>query len=164
MTNVQERLGELAIELPVLGAPRYAYEASARWDDTLWVSGQISRTASGEILRGRLGDTTAVAEGIIAAETCALNLLARINEAVGLENVEQVLKVNIWIASSPDFVDQPTVADGASLLLRAVLGDAGGHARTALPAHVLPQGALVELDATIAIRGDGVRRNNRGLR
>ncbi|ONM46741.1 RidA family protein [Nocardia donostiensis] len=153
MTDIQERLAALAIELPVLGAPRYAYEASVRWENMLWVSGQISRTASGEILRGCVGDTVAVAEGISAAETCALNLLARINEAVGLENVAQVLKLNIWVASSPDFVDQPTVADGASRLLHTVLGDAGRHARTALPSHVLPQGALVELDATIAVRG-----------
>lgn len=153
MTGIQERLAALAIELPVLGAPRYAYEASVRWENMLWVSGQISRTASGEILRGCVGGTVAVAEGISAAETCALNLLARINEAVGLENVAQVLKLNIWVASSPDFVDQPTVADGASRLLHTVLGDAGRHARTALPAHVLPQGALVELDATIAVRG-----------
>ncbi|WP_280436877.1 RidA family protein [Nocardia carnea] len=151
MTDVKQRLETLSLELPVLGAPRYAYEATTRWGDLLWISGQISRTATGDILRGRLGDTATVEEGIAAAETAALNLLARMNDAVGLENIQQILKLDIHIASSPEFVDQPTVADGASRLLRTVLGDAGRHARTALPAHVLPQGALVELDATVAV-------------
>ncbi|MEV5541288.1 RidA family protein [Saccharopolyspora shandongensis] len=150
--TVQERLKALSIELPVLGAPRYAYEATVRCGDLLYVSGQISRTASGEILQGCLGDNATVADGVTAARTSALNLLARIHDAVGLGNVQQVLKLNAWATSSRDFVDQPTVIDGASQLLLDVLGDAGRHARTALPAHVLPQGALVELDATIALR------------
>ncbi|MBF6350988.1 MULTISPECIES: RidA family protein [Nocardia] len=152
MTDVKERLAELSLELPVLGAPRYAYEATTRWGDILWISGQISRTAAGDILRGHLGDTATLEEGIAAAETAALNLLARMNDAVGLANIQQILKLDIHIASTREFVDQPTVADGASRLLRQVLGDAGRHARTALPAHVLPQGALVELDATVAVR------------
>lgn len=150
--TVQERLKALSIELPVLDAPRYAYEATVRCGDLLYVSGQISRTASGEILQGCLGDNATVADGVTAARTSALNLLARIHDAVGLGNVQQVLKLNAWATSSRDFVDQPTVIDGASQLLLDVLGDAGRHARTALPAHVLPQGALVELDATIALR------------
>lgn len=154
MTDMTERLDALSLELPVLGPPRYAYEATTRWGEMLWISGQISRTAAGEILRGRLGDTATVEDGIAAAETAALNLLARMNDAVGLANIRQVLKLDIHIASSREFVDQPTVADGASRLLRNVLGEAGRHARTALAAHVLPQGALVELDATVAVRAD----------
>ncbi|WP_329391224.1 RidA family protein [Streptomyces sp. NBC_01716] len=153
MTDVQERLKALSIELPVLGPPRYAYEATTRWGNLLFVSGQISRTGSGETLRGRLGEDATVADGVTAARTAALNLLARVDDAVGLDKVERILKLNAWAASSPTFVDQPSVIDGASRLLLDVLGDAGRHARTALPSHVLPQGALVELDATIAIRG-----------
>ncbi|MEU1982338.1 RidA family protein [Nocardia sp. NPDC019395] len=154
MTDVRERLRALSLELPVLGAPKYSYEPTTRWGNLLWVSGQISRTASGEILRGRVGQDASLEDGRAAAETSALNLLARVDDAVGLENVEQILKLDIWVASAPDFTDQPSVAEGASQLLRSVLGDAGRHARTALPTHVLPQGALVELDATIAVRGE----------
>ncbi|WP_328392957.1 RidA family protein [Nocardia sp. NBC_00416] len=152
MTEVKERLAALSLELPVLGAPQYAYEATTRWGDLLWVSGQISRTATGEILGGRMGENATREDGVAAAETSALNLLARIDEAVGLDNVAQVLKLDIWVASAADFVDQPSVAEGASRLLLAVLGDAGRHARTALPTQVLPKGALVELDATVAVR------------
>lgn len=63
----------------------------------------------------------------------------------------QILKLNVWVNSSDDFIQQPQVADGASQLLEAVLGEAGKHARTALPTNTLPQGALVELDAVVAV-------------
>ncbi|MDX2917012.1 MULTISPECIES: RidA family protein [Streptomyces] len=152
MTAVRERLRALSIELPTLGPPRYAYEATSHWGGLLYVSGQISRSASGEVLRGRLGEDATVGDGVVAARAAALNLLARVEEAIGLDRA-RVLKLNAWAASAPSFVDQPTVIDGASQLLIDVLGDHGRHARTALPTQVLPQGALVELDATIAIRG-----------
>ncbi|MEL7991253.1 RidA family protein [Streptomyces albidoflavus] len=152
MTTVRERLKALSIELPDLGPPRYAYEATSRWGDVLYVSGQISRTASGEVLLGRLGEDATPADGVLAARTAALNLLARIEQSIGLEQA-RVLKLNAWAASAPDFVDQPTVIDGASHLLIDVLGDHGRHARTALPTQALPQGALVELDATVAVLG-----------
>lgn len=152
-TEVRRRLAELSLELPVLGPPKYAYEPAVLAGDLLYVSGQISRTGAGEILGGRLGDTAGVADGIAAARVSALNLLARIDDAVGLENVVRVLKLNAWVASTADAINQPEVVDGASKLLIDVLGDAGRHARTALPAPVLPQGALVELDVTVAVRG-----------
>lgn len=150
--DIRRRLAELSLELPVLGPPKYAYEPVTRCGEVLYVSGQISRTATGEILGGRLGADAEVADGIAAARVSALNLLSRIDHAVGLENVVQVLKLNAWVASTTEAVDQPEVVDGASQLLIDVLGDAGRHARTALPAPSLPQGALVELDATVAIR------------
>lgn len=150
--RIRERLAERSLELPVLGPPRYAYEPAVLCGDVLHVSGQISRTAAGELLGGTLGEDATTDDGVAAARVCALNLLARMHEAVGLANVRRVVKLNAWVASSRDFVDQPTVVDGASQLLRDVLGDAGGHARTALAVHVLPQGALVEIDAVVAVR------------
>lgn len=151
-SGIRERLAELSLQLPVLEPPRHAYEPAVRAGDVLHVSGQISRTATGEVLGGRLGEDADVATGIAAARVSALNLLARVDEAVGLENVVRIVKVNAWVASGPGATEQPAVADGASQLLVAVLGDAGRHARTALPTHVLPQGALVEIDATVLVR------------
>lgn len=151
-SDIRRRLTQLSLELPAPGPPKYAYEPVTRHGEVLYVSGQISRTPTGEILGGRLGADAATADGIAAARVSALNLLARIEGAVGLENVVQVLKLNAWVASTREAVHQPEVVDGASQLLIAVLGDAGRHARTALAAPNLPQGALVELDATVAVR------------
>lgn len=144
-------LAERNLSLPDLGSPAYAYEAWTKHRDTLYLSGQISRTADGYVLTGRAGADATTADASAAAEVAALNLLARIDQAVGLENVRQVLKLNVWIASDASFTDQPTAAEAASQLLLDVLGHAGRHARTTLPTHVLPKNALVELEAIVAV-------------
>ncbi len=147
-----ERLTSLGLTLPKLGAPAYAYEATTRHADLLFVSGQISRNDDGTIFSGTIEPDDAPEVGWTAARLAALNLLTRIDQAVGLEHVQRILKLNVWIASSDSFTDQPSVAEGASQLLVDVLGTAGAHARTALPVHVLPKGALVELDAIVAVK------------
>ena len=57
------------------------------------MSGQISRASPNQVLTGRVGDDATVADASAAAEAAVLNLLARINEAIGLANVRQVLKL-----------------------------------------------------------------------
>ncbi|MBB5156121.1 RidA family protein [Saccharopolyspora phatthalungensis] len=146
-----DRLHRLGLELPPAQAPKYAYEPTTRFGDLLFVSGQISRAADGKIVTGTAGGSATLDEAIEAARICALNLLARLHSSVGLDNVAQVLKLNGYVASDPQFVDQPTVIDGASTLLREVLGAAGRHARTALAAPVLPASALVEIEAIVAV-------------
>lgn len=145
------RLARRNLVLPKPGAPAYSYEAFTRHRDTLYLSGQISRAADSRVLSDRVGVDADVDEAAAAAEIAALNLLARLDQAVGLDRVRQLLKLNVWVASGVDFTDQPAVAEAASTILRDVLGDAGRHARTALPAHVLPKNALVELDAVVAV-------------
>ena len=60
--------------------------------------------------------------------------------------------MTVFVASTPDFVDHPKVANGASELLVEVLGDAGKHARAAVGVASLPLGACVEVALTAAVR------------
>ncbi len=147
-----DRLTAQGLTLPSLGAPAFTYEATTQHADLLYVSGQISRNHDGVILSGTLEPGHAPEAGLVAARVAALNLLARIDQAVGLERVKQILKLNIWVSSSRNFTDQPAIAEGASQLLIDVLEAAGAHARTALPAQVLPKGAMIELDAIVAVK------------
>lgn len=147
-----DRLAALGLALPNPPRPAYAYEATTQHADLLYVSGQISRNDDGTILCGTIEPGHSPEAGRTAARVAALNLLARIDQVVGLERIVQILKLNVWVASSDRFTDQPAIAEGASQLLIDVLGAAGAHARTALPAHVLPKGALIELDATVAVK------------
>lgn len=151
MSEIEERLRTSGITLPKLPSPAYAYVPFAKNGNTLYLSGQISRTPSGDILGGSVGKDATVEDATGAARVAAINLLARIEEAVGLENVKQILKLTVWVNSDDAFHDQPSVADGASTLLVDILGEAGRHARTALPSNTLPKSALVELDAVIAV-------------
>ena len=46
------------------------------------------------------------------------------------------------------------MADAASDLLHRVFGDAGVHVRTAVGVYQLPKNASVELEMTVAAKGD----------
>jgi enamine deaminase RidA (YjgF/YER057c/UK114 family) len=77
-------------------------------------------------------------------------------EAGDLDAIAQVIKVLVFVASAPDFTDQPQVGNGASQLLRDVFGDAGQHARSAVGVAVLPLDAPVEVE--LIVRAQAVPR------
>jgi enamine deaminase RidA (YjgF/YER057c/UK114 family) len=69
-----------------------------------------------------------------------------------LNPVERIVKLNVFVNCTADFTAQPEVADGASSLMVALFGDAGRHARAAVGVAALPRGAMVEIDAIVAVR------------
>lgn len=149
--DISARLSERGLELPDATAPNFAYEATTQWGSLLFVSGQIPRRNGVIEFTGSMDDGRDMDEGIRAAELCALNVLAQVENAVGLERVDRLLKVNGYVASAPDFFRQPVVIDGASKLFQAVLGERGKHARTALGVGMLPANSLVEVEAVFAL-------------
>ena len=86
------------------------------------------------------------------AKVCALNLLAQMEAAVGLDNVEQVAQVTGFVLSADGFGEQPKVLNAASELLADVLGDAGKHTRAALGVNALPFSVTVEIAAIVVVR------------
>jgi len=68
-----------------------------------------------------------------------------------LSLVRRVVKVVGFVASAPDFVDQPGVVNGASELLGDVFGDAGRHARSAVGVAVLPKDVPVEVELVVEV-------------
>jgi enamine deaminase RidA (YjgF/YER057c/UK114 family) len=105
------------------------------------------------LLTGRLGQDVSLEQGQKAAQACGLMLLAQARAALGsLDRIERVVKLGAFISSTPDFTDQPKVANGASELMIMAFGDAGRHARSAVGVPVLPLGAAVEIDAVFAVR------------
>lgn len=147
----RERLAELGIALPEAAAPVAAYVPAVLAGNLLHVSGQVS-FEDGTLLTGRLGEDRDLAYGVRAARACGLMLLAQIDKAVGLERVERVVKLGVFVSSAPSFADQPRVADGASELMEQVFGEAGRHARAAVGVAALPLGAAVEIDAIVAVQ------------
>jgi enamine deaminase RidA (YjgF/YER057c/UK114 family) len=93
-----------------------------------------------------------VEEAQARARVCALNVLAQIDSAAGLDNVEQVTQLIGFVLSSESFGDQPKVLNGASDLLVDVLGEAGRHTRVALGANALPFSVTVEIAAVAVVR------------
>ena len=152
MTTVEEALAARKLKLPKAAAPVADYVPTVEANGLLFVSGQLP-FKDGEVMRGRLGEDTDVAGGQAAAEACALMIVAQLKAALGdLERVERIVRLGVFVASDPRFTDQPKVADGASSLMVALFGDRGRHARAAVGVPVLPRGAMVEIDAVVAVR------------
>jgi len=150
--SVEERLSELGIELPAPPQPIAIYRPAVRSGNMVYVSGQVAAGADGIIHPGTLGDGVSVEQGREAARGATINALAAANGLLGgLEGVKVVRLVG-YVASTPDFHDQPAVIDGASELLRDVLGEeAGVGARLALGVTSLPVRSPVEIELILEI-------------
>ncbi len=97
---------------------------------------------------------TVVIAPLTARELDELYALAVVEAALGsLDRIEQFLKVTGFVASGPDFAQQPRVIDGASRIFHDVFGEAGRHARSAIGVAALPHGAAVEIELCVAVAG-----------
>ncbi len=142
-----ERLTELGIELPSVPAPRWAYVPAVRTGNLVFVSGQIGVRDGAILYPGKLGAEVTVVQAQEAARLCAIQALAVVRQQVGsLAMVTRVVKSNVYVASASGFGEQPSVANGASDLLRDVFGDVGLGARAAIGVAELPMGASVEAE------------------
>ena len=145
--SIDARLTELGLTLPDAPAPAANYVPHVQSGNLLFVSGQISAGPDG-LIRGRLGADMDVAAGAAAARACGLALLAQARAAAGsLDQIARVVKLTGFVASTPEFTDQPEVINGCSDLMVEVFGDRGRHARAAVSAAALPRGVAVEIEA-----------------
>ncbi len=150
--SIVERLAQAGITLPSAPAPAANYVPAVRSGALLFVSGQISSGPDG-LIKGRLGADVTVEQGAAAARACGLALIAQAQAALGdLDRVVRVVKLTGFVASTPDFTDQPEVINGCSDLMVEVFGDAGKHARSAVGVYKLPLGFAVEIDAIIEVK------------
>jgi len=87
-----------------------------------------------------------------AARLAAINVLAQAADALegDLDRVTRVIKVNGFVASTPNFHQHPEVINGASELFVDVFGELGRHARAAIGCSSLPRGSSVEVEAIFA--------------
>ena len=151
MGGVEARLAKLGITLPEVVPPLAAYQPTARTGTLVFTAGQLP-ARDGEMLAvGKLGGDVSDEQGYECARQCALNALAAVKAEIGsLDDVKRVVKVVVFVASTPDFTGQPQVANGASDLLGEVFGEAGRHARSAVGVPVLPLDAPVEVEVVFS--------------
>jgi enamine deaminase RidA (YjgF/YER057c/UK114 family) len=156
LTTPHERLRELGLKLPAPPPPAASYVQTrlvpiGEGRALLYVAGQVSRDGE-QLLTGRCPDEVPVEEATQRARQCALNVLAQIEAAAGLDNVVAVGQVIGFVLSADGFGDQPKVLNGASELIVDVLGEAGKHTRAALGASALPLSVTVEIAAVAVVR------------
>jgi enamine deaminase RidA (YjgF/YER057c/UK114 family) len=149
--SIDAKLAELGLTLPAAAAPVAAYVPTVEAGGMLHLSGQLP-FRDGQVVTGRLGENLSLEEGQEAARLCGLMVLAQVRAALGgFDRVRRVVKLGVFVNSTPGFTDQPKVANGASELMADVFGEAGRHARAAVGVAALPLGAAVEVDAIIEL-------------
>lgn len=150
--QILDRIAELGLELPPPPKPVASYIPVRVAGGVAYVAGQVPMIDGAVMHPGRLGDPEAHVtpeEGAAAARRAALQALSALREALGsFEPLAGIAQVTVYLATAPDFVEHPQVANGASDLLVDILGEAGRHARAAVGMASLPLGASVEVAVT----------------
>ncbi len=152
--SAESRLKNRGITLPALPRPLGAYLPATRTGNLIFLSGVLPLVDGKLVFAGKLGSDLTVEEGYVAAKIACVNGLAILKSKLGsLERVKQVVKVTGYVASAPDFYDQPKVVNGASELLAEVFGKTGSHARAAVGCSSLPANSPVEIEMIVEVRG-----------
>ena len=143
----EARLRELGYELPDVPEPAGAYVPATRAGHLIFTAGQLPFAAGELRATGKVGAGVSLEEAQRAAGLCALNALAAAAAvAGGLDRIGRVVKVTGFVASAPEFNQQPEVVNGASGLIGEVFEEAGLHARSAVGVAELPLDAPVEVE------------------
>ena len=155
--DVEEKIKDLNITLPVPGEPIANYVPTVRFAETkntmlVYVSGTGPRKENGGYITGRLGEDMTIEEGYEAARLTGINILASIKKEIGdLNKIKRFVKVIGMVNSTSDFYQQPAVVNGFSDFIVEVFGDRGKHARSAVGMVSLPSNIAVEIEVVVEV-------------
>ena len=146
------RLSKLGIVLPAPPTPLGAYVESSDTVNLLFLSGTLPVVNRKLAIVGRLGEGLSVKEGREAARIASLNALAAAKEHLGnLDRLKKLVKLTVLIATTEQFTEHASVADGASDLFVQIFGPEAGHTRLVYGVQSLPVGAPVIVETIFEI-------------
>ncbi|PJZ48046.1 RidA family protein [Leptospira saintgironsiae] len=150
--SILEKIKSLGLELPPAPKAIAAYIPAIQTGNLVFTSGQLPLKDGKLMLTGTLGAGLSIDDVKAATEQAALNGLAAIAGVIGdLDKIKSIVKIGVFVSSSPDFIEQHLVANHASNLLLSIFGEAGRHARFAVGNSALPLGAPVEVEMTVSL-------------
>jgi enamine deaminase RidA (YjgF/YER057c/UK114 family) len=154
-TTAEDRLAKLGIHLPDAPTPFGAYVPAVQTGNLLFLSGMLATSGHSATIVGVVGKDLDVQAGRDAAHTAALNALALTKKHLGsLNRVTHVVRLGVYVASTPEFTEHAKVADGASELLRDILGEETVSSRLVIGIASLPLGSPVELEVILEVKMD----------
>jgi enamine deaminase RidA (YjgF/YER057c/UK114 family) len=149
--SILDKLASLGLALPAVPAPVAAYVNCVRSGNLLFLSGGLPIDGEKKVI-GKVPSEVSIEEAREGARMIILNRLAVIRDAIGsLDKVKQIVALNGFVNSAPDFFGHPQVINGASELLVELFGDKGKHSRTALGAAALPLNVAVEINLIVEV-------------
>ena len=154
MANIiDQKLKELNIELDDASVPAGSYVPYVITNNLVFISGQLPFIDGKLTIKGKVGDNVSLDDAVKMSEACAKALLSQLKAACNgnLDKVNKVVKLGGFVASAPNFTDQPKVINGASDLIVNIFGDKGKHSRFAVGVAALPLNVPVEIDGIFEI-------------
>ncbi len=147
--SFDKKILELGLKLPEAKAPAGNYVATKIVGKLLYISGQISISDDGKLIKGKIGKDLTTEQGYDAAKRCGLSIIAQAKIACSndLSKIKSCVKLTGFVNSTEEFTEQPKVINGASDLIASIFGDSGMHTRAAVSTNSLPLGVSVEVDA-----------------
>lgn len=152
--TVEAAVAAQGLTLPAIPRPRGTFLPWSRMGNQLFLAGQICERDGEVLYPGKVGAEFDLESGKLAAQACALNLLASLSDAVDgdMSRIVRCVRMNGFVNVAPDFHDVPLVINGASELFIALFGNNGKHARTAIGVATLPGNAAVEVESIFEVR------------
>jgi enamine deaminase RidA (YjgF/YER057c/UK114 family) len=151
-TDAEQRLKELGIALPQAPKPLGAYVESVQTGSLLYLSGTLPVEGGKPKYVGRIGADLSIEDGRRAAGLAALNALALAKEHLGsLNKVRKVVRLGVFLVTTPEFREHPKVADAASELFLSVFGAEKTSTRLVLGMGTLPLGMCAELEVILEV-------------
>ena len=147
--SFDKKILELGLKLPEAKAPAGNYVATKIVGKLLYISGQISISDDGKLIKGKIGKDLTTEQGYDAAKRCGLSIIAQAKIACNddLSKIKSCVKLTGFVNSTDEFTEQPKVINGASDLIASIFDDSGMHTRAAVSTNSLPLGVSVEVDA-----------------
>ncbi len=153
MRDPEGKLAVLNLTLPSLLKPVGAYVPYKLNGELLWLSGMIPLVEGVPYRTGRVGAEVSIEDAMECARIATLNALAWVKDAQGsLDRVEEVVRLQGFVASADNFYEQPKVLNASSELLQAIFGDDGKHTRVAVGVCMLPLNVPVEIDFIFKVK------------
>jgi enamine deaminase RidA (YjgF/YER057c/UK114 family) len=161
--RTEAKLKGMGIELQAPPEPDFSFVGCRQVGNLVWVSGHGPRRADGSWVSGRLGESISIPEAQEAAKLVAVNMLQTLKAHIGdLDRVKQIVKLLCLVNSTPDFRQQPLVANGASDFLYEVFGEAGRHTRSSVGITSVFENIPIEIEMIVEVRP--ARRAKAGMR
>lgn len=146
-----DRLSQAGLTLPPPIHPLGSYRTVSISGNQLYVSG-LGPFEDGKPIVGIVGGDISLEKARDAARLTMLMILACIDQACGLDNIERCIQMTVYMRAEQSFTQHPQVANGASDVLLTLFGQDKLPARSALGVYTLPMGIPVEIESIFELK------------
>ena len=147
-----ERLRSSGVELPPPPRPAGTYTPVVVENGLAWVAGQIALEGGAVVRPGLVDREVPVEAAQEIARRASLQAVSALVAALGsIDRIRRVVQTTVYVASSPGFVRQHEVANGATQVLVDLFGEEGRPSRVAIGVAALPLNAPVEVELLAAV-------------